>query len=176
MSSFKLSTNATTAIVIVAGLVYLGFTFNRDPASGAAQLIPVLGAVAGAIKLLRQGDVVEAKADTAAAQSQDNGAQLAAIAPQVVQAVSAVADNTALTQETHGLVNGQTNAYKDLIERFAAMEVRVAKAESLAEGITEGRRQQAGMAPLQTAEPQADGTILVEAPAVIQVVAPGDAG
>lgn len=62
----KLSTNATTAIIIVAALVYLGFAFNKDPASAAVQIIPVLGAVAGAIKIIHQGDVTEARATEAA--------------------------------------------------------------------------------------------------------------
>lgn len=158
---FKLSTNATTAIVIIAGLAYLGFTFNRDPAAAAAQLIPVLGAMAGAIKLLRQGDAVEAKADVATAQSQDNGAKLAVVA-------DAVAENTATTESTHKLVNGQSHAAAAAAEENALLRIERAehKAEmaalaeltrtALAElaarsaGIAEGRAQMAAEVPQET--------------------------
>jgi hypothetical protein len=128
----KLSTNATTLGIIVAGLVYLGFTFNRDPASGAAQLLPVLGAMVGAIKLIRQGDVVEAKADAAKEQSQQNGEQLATIDTKVDGAVVKV-------DRTHDAVNGEMAKFRADLVVLSDMKVELATLIAEARGNKQGR-------------------------------------
>jgi hypothetical protein len=152
----KLSTNATSAIVIVAGLVYLGFTFNRDPNAAAAQALPVLGAMAGVVKLLRQGDIVEAKADAATEQSQHNGAQIRQVAAQVdplakkVDGIGAqVEDNTALTLETkqtgektHVAVNSRMDELIAKVEEQGRTLATLAGERGRAEGIEEGRQQE----------------------------------
>lgn len=135
----KLSTNATTAIIIVAALVYLGFAFNKDPASAAVQIIPVLGAVAGAIKIIHQGDVTEARATeaantavAAAEQSTQNNVQLVSIDGKIEE-------NTAKTDATHTAVNSRMD---ELIARVERAERLAGEAKALiarAEGVKEGR-------------------------------------
>ena len=158
----KLSTNATTLLIVIAGFAYLGITFNKDPGSAAVQLLPVLGAMAGAIKVIHQGDATEAKAteavtkvetiavkvDESAIVSQENSKALAVIAPQVGQVTEKVDTIETKIDKTSDSVNGAVHSWVEATQRIAAMErtnaaleKRLAVLDALATGQEQGRQQ-----------------------------------
>lgn len=193
MSGLKLSTNASVVIIVVMALACAGFLIWSDSPMASA-FIPLLLPFAGGaiVSVLKQRDTdnkveeikVEATAATAqataaTAQSQQNGAQLATIDAKVGTLDTKVDENTAVTDTVHGAVNGQMAAFRQNLERTAQLEIQVAEMQAKldtalarAEGMETGRAQVVAEQAGHPAEPQADGSILVEAPATIKVVTP----
>lgn len=176
----KLSLNASTVITFVAALGYLAYLNSTSPDKVGDQLPLVLAAAGAVARLLYQVDEAKAKATEAATvateSKADNADALATI-------VTKVDENTAVTDTVHGAVNGQMKAFRQNVERTAQLEVAFAEIQAKldaalarAAGITEGRAQGRSDATIAStpAEPQADGSILVEAPAVIHVTTPED--
>ena len=166
----KLSTNATVALIFLSAVGSIVYMVTSD-SSFAGALIPVVftGALSAIGLVLKQQDtdakVAAVKDDVAAstAQSQQNTATLAVMAPQVKQAVvqateaavqastavDAVADNTILTErlsdkadKTHEVFNGAAHEWKSAIEAIGRLEAEVASLKGIAAGI-ETERQRA---------------------------------
>lgn len=118
----KLSNNGTTAIVVVAGLIYLGYLASIDFDRALLQAPIVVGAVFGLARILHQ-------ATTAADQSKENSAQLI--------------ENTAITQQTHLAVNSRMDELIARVEQQERTQAALSAALARAEGITTGRAQAA---------------------------------
>jgi hypothetical protein len=191
----KLSTNATTLGIIIAGLFYLGFAFNKDVSSALVQAPIVVGLMTFAIKIVHQGDATEAQAiqaatqateakqsaDAAAAeaagaakQSRTNNSDIAVMGDKVDGAVVKV-------DLTHEAVNGEMSKFrKDLIE-LTDMKVELATLIAEARGVKQGREDliadTSAMAVATAHDPSADPpssseAVVVTAPATIDVKAP----
>lgn len=171
MSGLKLSTNASVVIVVAIGAICAAYVaITESPL--ASTVIPVIATlVGGAVVQLLKQQSTDAKVDAGAKVSVENNRQLAVIMPQVEQIAplaDAVADNTATTESTHKLVNGQSHAAAAAAEENALLRIERAehKAEmaalaeltrtALAElaarsaGIAEGRAQMAAEVPQET--------------------------
>lgn len=181
MAGLKLSTNASVVIVVVIGTICAAYlAISESPL--ASTVIPVIVTLVGGavVQLLKQQqtdtkvDEIKVEASAATAQSKENGAQLSVIAPQVERAIADVAENTAVTNTTHQLVNGHAAATAAAAEESAQQRIELAqqKAEiaamvelarttlaelkARAEGVIEGREQ------VTSAD-----TVVLEAPVLI---------
>lgn len=193
MSSFKLSTNASVVVLFALAAACVAYlAWSESPLASTVIPLVLTGAGGLAIQIIRQGatdvkvEEIRAEASAGTAQSKENGAQLAVIAPQVEQAIADVAGNTAVTNTTHALVNGQTEEFKQALKDLAdqkteiaeqRIEIALQKAElaatvelarttmaelvARAEGVKEGREQMTG----------AD-TVVVEASAPVLILPP----
>ena len=138
----KLSTNASVVIVVAIGVACAAYlAIAQSPL--ASTVIPLSVTLVGGavVQLLKQG-ATEAKVDAGAAVSQQNSAQLAAIAPKVDDVADAVAENTATTDATHGLVNGQSHAIAAAAEENARQRVAIAQQQAQIDALVELTRTQ----------------------------------
>jgi hypothetical protein len=202
MPTIKISANFYVVVIVAIGAGSIVYLVIQSPSLAPAFVPLILTFMAGAIGQILKAKETDVKVDAATAQSEHNGAQLAVIAPQVTQAVADVADNTALTQETHGLVNGQashllkqTTKFESALIEMAANRTEIAalKAEAAAmvelarttlaeitardEGKEQGRQQllddTTAMDVARASAPDvSDGAIEVTAPVTIDVKAP----
>lgn len=180
------NTNSNTSLIRILGVLgvacvaattYILTSYKGDQIIAIGALATIAGTFVTALLGFRQSVANASMVQTTATIAQN----AVNIAQNTVSEVKAIKEdvkvNTEKTDETHGLVNGQTQAYKEMMDRFAAMQAQLAAAVALAEGITEGRRQVTDAAVTQPAEilnPGPDGAVEVVAPAVIKVIAPGE--
>ncbi len=131
------------------------------------------------IPILAKMGETEAKVDQAIVASKDNAVAIESVSAQV-------GENTAVTEHiqvqaasTHELVNGHMKEWREALEKVAALQAQVAVLTGNAAGRETGRQIAIDLLAANAQTPdqsaiQPDGTVVVVAPALIEVKAPGE--
>lgn len=175
-------------IVILVGVGVTAYLSIFMPTMVPIVVPAIVSAATVAIPLLAKMGETEAKVDNAIVASKSNAIAIESVSAQVIentavteQAKNAIGEVKQQAAQTHDLVNGQSHELAAAREEVAEMRALVARLTGAAEGREAGRQIAvdllAANAQIPGAQPpaiQPDGTVVIVAPALIEVKAPGE--